>query len=133
MAKAKFEICNCCGQVITKHTGEAGERHLRTIDALYGVTFDDIKGHNKTSYIVEARQHFWFLLCVEDEWSFPRAGKKTGHDHTTVVYGVKKFARELLGTHKRASIQTIVKAYWLAVGLTEEEANAKAKARAFGK
>ena len=133
MIKLNLQICNCCGQVITGHLRDAAERHLKTIDSLYGVSFQDIKTPNKNRHIVEARHHFWFLVCVEDEWSTPRAARKTGHDHTTAIYGIRMFAHKLLGTHKRASIPTIVKAYWLAVGLSEKEADEKAKARMYGR
>lgn len=134
MADVKLKYCDCCGQVITTHLSNAPERHINTIKELYGVSLLQMKTKTKQRNIVEARQHFWLLLCVEDEWSTPRAGRKTGdHDHTTVVYGIRQFAHHLLGTDKKASISEIVKAYWLAVGMPEEFANERAEKRKNGR
>jgi hypothetical protein len=133
MQKPKLTICECCGQIISKYPTDVVEKQLRIIESLYGLSLKDIKNHDKRPEIVQARQHFWFLLCVEDSWSFPRLGKKTGHDHTTVIYGVKMFAHYLLGTPKRSSLRAIIKAYWLAAGMSEEFANEKANKKTQGR
>lgn len=122
----KCEICPCCKQVITDKGRGAIEKHSETILKLYGFTLKELQVKTKTGYIVEARNYFWLLLIVEDNWSFPRAAKVTGHDHTTTMHGVRKLARELLGVRYKASRFEIVKAYWIAVGMDEESAHKKA-------
>lgn len=126
----KFQRCDSCGQVITYWRNDPVERHANTIERLYGFTLKDLKSSRKTKYLVEARNHFWLLLCIEDEWSYPRAGHITGHQYTSVMHGLRAVSRDFFGTPKKASIYEIAKAYWLAVGLPEEEADAKAKKRA---
>lgn len=127
--KPKLSVCRCCGQVITDWKYNTSERHIATIERLYGFTLKDLKSPRKTKYLVEARNHFWLLLCIEEEWSFNRAGNLTKNQYTSVMYGLRAVSRDFFGTPKKASIYEIAKAYWLAVGLSEEEANAKAKKR----
>jgi hypothetical protein len=97
---------------------------------LYGFTLEQLKTKSKDSPLVYARQHFWLLLCMEESWSYPRICKISGHDYTTVIYGVRAASREFFGTPKKASLYEMCFAYWNAVGLSEEECHAKAEARA---
>lgn len=128
----KCERCPSCNQVITSGGRGAIEKHSDTVQRLLGYSLQELKTKTKTGHMVYARQYFWLLLVVEDDWSFPRAARATGHDHTTVMYGVRKIAKELLGLKKGSSIAQIVKAYWLAAGFTEEFANEKAQKRKRG-
>lgn len=126
-----LEVCGCCGQVIPKIGYGAVIRHAKTIEELYGFSLEDLKTPGKRRRLAQARQHFWLLLCVEEEWSYPRAGEVTGHEYTTVLSGLRSICHEFFGTSKRkANLYEMVKAYWLAVGLSEELADAKAKKRA---
>lgn len=125
----KLSICECCKQVITEKTKGSLEHHTDTIKRLYGFSLDDLKVHNKMSHLVYARQHFWLLLCMESEWSYTRIGHITDHQYTSVMYGIRMISNNFFNTPKKAPLYDMCKAYWLAVGLTEEEANAKAKKR----
>lgn len=88
--KPKLSVCRCCGQVITDWKYNTSERHIATIERLYGFTLKDLKSPRKTKYLVEARNHFWLLLCIEEEWSFNRAGnltKKSVHQRNVRTEG----------------------------------------------
>lgn len=125
----QYEVCGHCNQVISS-PGTAVVHHVQTIEKLYGFSFKEIKQKTKIGHIAYARNHFWLLLCVEASWSYPRIARLTGHDHTSVLSGIRWISREFFGTPLKSSLFTITKAYWLAVGLSEEEANAKAEERA---
>lgn len=128
-----LEMCTCeaCGQVIVKTPRDGLQRHLMTIERIYGYTLKDLSKQSKVRPLVIARNHFWLLMCIEEEWSYPRAGAKTKHTHTTVMHGVRETAHEFLGISKKAKLPEIVKAYWLAVGMTEEYAQERANRRAY--
>ena len=128
----KCEICPSCQQVITVKGKGAVEKHTDTVFKLYGCTLADIKTKTKAGYVAYARQYLWLLLVVEDEWSFPRAAKLTGHDHSTAMHGVQKLAQELLGLPRKSPIFDIIKAYWIAAGMDEKAAHAKASQRRKG-
>lgn len=125
----ELEVCTHCHQVITT-PGNAVVRHVDTIEKLYAISFNDLKQRTKEGHIAYARNHLWLMLCIEENWSYPRIARLTKHDHTSVLSGIRQIAHNFFGTHKKASLFTITKAYWLTVGLSEEEANAKAEKRA---
>lgn len=130
MSPIKMCMCGTCGQVIVKSPKDALQRHLKTIERIYGLALEDLSKQSKVRHLVIARNHFWLLMCVEEEWSHFRTGAKTGHTYTSVMYGVRMAAHELLGTSKKAKLPEIVKAYWLAVGMSEEYAQERANRRA---
>lgn len=48
-----------------------------------------------------ARREFWNVLRDTLGLSYPELGRLTGHDHTTVMHGVKVRQRELAREHSR--------------------------------
>lgn len=62
-----------CAQVAARH-------NLPTVAIL---------GKRRQRHIVQARWEFWYLLRTELGWSYPRIAEFTGHDHSSVLYGVK--------------------------------------------
>jgi chromosomal replication initiation ATPase DnaA len=70
--------------------------HLRLIDigktiaARHRVPLDTIRSKTKLRQVVRARQEYWVAL-QDAGLSLTRAGQITGgHDHTTVLYGVRQ-------------------------------------------
>lgn len=47
---------------------------------------------------VRARWAFWYHLVIIEGWSLPRAARRIKYDHTTVLYGLRRYASEHLGT-----------------------------------
>lgn len=125
----EFEICPHCQQTVAKK-GSILPKHSETVQKLYGFSLKELKEKTKARHITYARNHLWLLLCVEGGWSYPRIGYEFKFDHTSVLSGIRSIAHEFLNTPKRASLFTIVNAYWLTLGLSEEEAYAKAVERA---
>jgi chromosomal replication initiation ATPase DnaA len=71
------------------------------------VSFSEIACQTKNRIIVRHRWAFWYHLVVRCDWTLPMAGRRTGHDHTTVLYGVRKHAEEVLGTDADAGLEDI--------------------------
>lgn len=61
------------------------------VEALYGIGFSDLKSPRSFRRFVDARQHYWWFLTKRDGFSLQRAGRVTGHHHTTVLYGIRQF------------------------------------------
>jgi len=71
------------------------------------VSVSDVACQDKRPVIVRLRWAFWFHLTAIAGWSLPMAGLRTGHDHTTVLYGIRKHAAEHFGTDPQAGLETI--------------------------
>lgn len=116
------ERCSSCGQLTWKTTAQSSKRHLETIERIYGFTLEELKFKRGPALPNQARQHYWFLLVIEDYWSLARAGSRTGHKHHAVLYGIRKFATEhIKGCHFKMNIQDIRIAYYRQAGYSEEE------------
>ena len=66
---------------------------LREIEATHGVSRAELAGACRSKRICDARRELWARLR-DRGWSYPELGKLTGHDHTTVMYGVRKHRKE---------------------------------------
>ena len=74
------------------------------VQALYGVGFSELKSPRSFRKFVDARQHYWWLLTKQEGFSLQRAAKVTGHHHTTVLYGVRRFEERFnVHTQERAA------------------------------
>lgn len=62
---------------------------LRQVAAAHHVLPEEVFLRSRSAPIVYARQEFWWRVIVERGWTTIPAGKLTGHDHTTVVYGMQ--------------------------------------------
>ena len=79
----------------------------------HGVSYAQVLGQSKKREVVRARQEFWLELVLGLGYSLPKAGRVTGgHDHTTVLYGIRKFGVDHLGTAEKAGIEDI-RAAWI--------------------
>jgi chromosomal replication initiation ATPase DnaA len=56
-----------------------------------GIPFKDLKSPSKKRRLVGPRHHFWWLLVKREGFSLERAGRVTGHHHTTVLYGIRQY------------------------------------------
>lgn len=78
------------------------------------VSYAQVLGQSKKREVVRARQEFWVELLFGLGYSLPKAGRVTGgHDHTTVLYGVRRFGMDHLGTSPKAGLEEI-RAAWVA-------------------
>lgn len=117
-------FCDVCNQPILKFRIQEALRHQSTIKFLYGYDVNSLKTRNRDLSICYARFHYWFLLVVESIWSFPEAGKSTGHKHHAVMYGVNKIAVDLLGLPNKSSLEDIRYAYWRLFNLKDNQIKA---------
>lgn len=84
------------------------------IAAKHGLSYRQILRQGKHKEVVRARREYWMELVMVLGYSLPKAGRATGgHDHTTVLYGIRQLATEHLGTPGKARIEEIRTA-WLA-------------------
>lgn len=62
---------------------EIGKRRL--------VSLEDMWSRDRRSYQAHARHEFWAALKATDPiaWSYPRIGELSGHEHSTVMSGVR--------------------------------------------
>jgi len=67
---------------------------LMLVAKKYKLTKQEILSKTRRADVVRARSLYWHLLRHVADWSYPRIGRITGHDHTTVSYGVAKFDAE---------------------------------------
>lgn len=74
---------------MTLHPGV--RTRIEQIENLYGVGLSDLKNGGSFRRVVDARQHFWWLLNKQDGFSLQRAARITGHHHTTVLYGIRQY------------------------------------------
>ena len=97
---------------LTLIDNQPGHRHMAEVCAAHGLTRENLRSWNKSQRYVRARKELWFrLMIVERTFSFPEAGRLTRKDHSTVIYGMRKYAAELLGTRPNAGLDEIRLAY----------------------
>lgn len=55
-------------------------------------------GHQRLKHMVDARRFFWWRVVNEcPHLSIAEIGRRSGHDHTTVLHGVKRYEDILSG------------------------------------
>jgi len=64
-----------------------------TVAAQHEITVDALLGRSRARNIVDARQEFYFRMVVERRLSMPNAARLLGRDHTTILYGLRKYLR----------------------------------------
>ena len=96
---------------LTLINDQPGHRHMAEVCAAHGLTREQMRGWNKTQKHVNARKDLWFRLVIVEGWSFPEAGRMTRKDHTTVLYGLRRYAAEMLGTPPKARLDEIREAW----------------------
>lgn len=57
--------------------------------------------HARHTVAAAARRHFWNLVRDTLGLSYPAIGRLTGHDHTTVLVGIRKRQCELAREYAR--------------------------------
>lgn len=68
---------------------------LAAVNAVFGVTRDELRGGGRTRLLVQARHVAMYLLRSDLALSFPAIGKELLRDHTSAMYGCSKIEREL--------------------------------------
>jgi hypothetical protein len=92
---------------------QPGHRHLAEVCAAHRLSRAELKGPIKLRIFTRGRQDFWFrLMVIERTFSYPEVARMSGdRDHTTVLYGVRKFASRHLRTPETARIEEIRSAW----------------------
>lgn len=76
------------------------ERVARAIAHSYGHELHDLFASGRTHPTVSAaRHHLWAVLRATLDLSFPELGRVFGTDHSTIMYGVRKFERTLAAAY----------------------------------
>lgn len=106
---------------LTTTPGLPAEAHIAAILQAYTVKRGDLLGPSKAqNHCRPRRELFALLLCEPFGYrdgnpvyrSLPQAGKIVGRrDHTTVLYGLRRWASEELGTPPKATLETVREAY----------------------
>jgi chromosomal replication initiation ATPase DnaA len=106
---------------LTPTPGLPAEAHISAILQAYSLKRADLLGPSKhQDHCVPRRELFARLICEPFKFcggepvyrSLPLAGKIVGRrDHSTVFYGLRKWAAEHLGTPPKAKVAQIRAAY----------------------
>ena len=83
------------------------QAHIAHVAADYGLTKDDLIGPSKSHRFATARKELFFRLVIVRGLTLTQAGNITRKDHTTVLYGLRKFAAQMFGTRPKASLEEI--------------------------
>lgn len=78
---------------------------------LYDVPAHRLVSPGKEKRITAARRAWFFNLAIAAGYSYSEIGLRTGFDHTSVMYGVRKRSAELYGTAPKAPLADIRAAY----------------------
>lgn len=81
-----------------EHFGKPGSgsyaRKVRAeIAEKFGLAIEEIMGEQRSKKIVEARHEIFWRLKKETKWSLPQIGRFMGRDHTTVLHGLRRYAK----------------------------------------
>lgn len=91
---------------------QPGHQHLLAVAGKYYLTLAEIRSGRKVHAQARARRELWFRLVIIEGYSYPMAAKLTGgRHHTTVLSGLRKYARQKLGTPLKARKHEIRAAY----------------------
>lgn len=83
------------GSSVRVSTLKRGDLFAAEIAAVHGYSLNDLRDHDRRPERVKARWAiFWALRSDPYRWSLPRIGKLMDRDHTTVMYGLERVARE---------------------------------------
>jgi chromosomal replication initiation ATPase DnaA len=97
------------------------EAHIAAVLHLYPITRQALLGPTKAHIACLARRDLVArLMCIPYKFkgtkpvyrSLPQAGRIIGkRDHTTVLYGLRRYAAEAFGTHPKAGLAEIREAW----------------------
>lgn len=116
---------------LTKH-GPPAEAHIQAIMQEFNITRSQLLGPLKDHRFMPARQELYVrLLCDPFRWvngepvyrSLPQVGKIVGkRDHTTVLYGLRRYAVRNLNLRAKPSVAEIRGAVHALEGVLEAAA-----------
>lgn len=107
-------ICEHCRKEIELKGLGMASRLSRLVCWEYGMTLKELAPGGKSMNQVTARRIVWWELVVAHDWSLPKAGLHTGgHDHTTVLHGIRREAQKKYGLPMTSTIAEI-RAAWRA-------------------
>ena len=73
------------------------------------MTSDDLKGKKRSKNIANARMIAMYLCRILTDETYPRIGLEFGgRDHTTVIYGADKIAKETVTNESTKNVVDIL-------------------------
>jgi len=97
--------------------GPSAEAHIQCVMQEYHLTRSELIGPVKLKKVMPARRELFIrLLCTPQRWvygipqyrSLPQVGKIVGRrDHTTVLYGLRRYAVQNLELRAKPSVAEI--------------------------
>ena len=87
------------------------EKIQKIVANFYGIKIADLSSQNRARAIARPRQIAMFLLREETKSSFPEIGSKLGgRDHSTILYGSEKIAKETANNETtKSTIDILIK------------------------
>ena len=75
-----------------------GQLHIEVIKETlkeYGVGMKELRntGKGRNRHLINIRQEMYYRLRLYCGWSHPKIAEFFGHDHTTVMHGIKAYMR----------------------------------------
>lgn len=92
----------------------AVRKHAARIKEETGVTLEQLCTPSKKQFIVKARWQLWADLLLLEGWTSWRMAHRFDMDHTTILYGLRKWATERYGTPPKATLAEIREAHYAA-------------------
>jgi hypothetical protein len=79
----------------------------------HGVTLDAMRGPRRAKRLVWARHEAFWRIYRTERFSFPQIGRFFGdRDHSTVIYGVRRFEERLALEQKQRAIRNTAYGGW---------------------
>ena len=88
------------------------QNHLTAVCEKFDQFLENIFSLSRWGDLSSARSEICFRLVIIDGWSLTEVGTKFGRHHTTILYGVREYAKAHLPCRSQASLDEIRLAYW---------------------
>lgn len=59
------------------------------------ISVAELKGGRRDAFLAQARQEAMWRMREQDRWTLPQIGRFFNRDHTTVLHGIRAYARRL--------------------------------------
>jgi chromosomal replication initiator protein len=88
----------------------SGHDITTTVCEAFGITARELM-QGRSARVVRARHMVWWLCRQMTDMSYPDLGRYFGRDHTTIIYGVRRFETRMAKDADLSTRATAVVAY----------------------
>jgi chromosomal replication initiation ATPase DnaA len=67
---------------------------IEEVAAAHGLTSEQIMGTRRHGALARARQEAYYRCVMETNYSYPKIARVFDRDHTTIMYGANKYAKD---------------------------------------